>query len=174
MTLLTKSAAVLLGIAALSFAAQAGANDVKELQGKAIPAFTMTTIDGKTVSSNSLKGKPYVLDFWATWCGPCKKATPFMQSLYSEFGSKGLVVVGANGLEDTKGAGPASSYAKEHKLGYVMTHSNDALMQKWGVTGVPTIMFVDKTGKVRKVYVGFADSLKAEMKALVADMVAGK
>jgi thiol-disulfide isomerase/thioredoxin len=143
-------------------APEAPTNDVKVVQGKPLPPFEMTALNGKKINNASLKGRPAVIDFWATWCGPCKKASPVMQSLHKKFGQQGLLVIGADGFEQTPGAGPAKAYAKEHKYDYLFTHSNDKLMAEWGINGVPTIIFVDRTGKVAKVQVGFDDSLKDE------------
>ena len=152
-------------------APEAPKKDVKDLLGKPLPPFQMTALNGKSVNNATIKGHPAVIDFWATWCGPCAKASPVMEGLFEEFGSRGLMVIGADGLEDTMGPGPAKAYATKHSYNYLFTHSNDKLMDEWGVTGVPTIIFVDRTGKVAKVQVGFMDSNKDDFFKLASNLV---
>jgi len=159
--------AILFGVVA----PEAPKNDVKDLQGKQLPPFQMTAVNGKQINNASIKGHPAVIDFWATWCGPCMKASPVMEDMFEEFGPKGLMVIGANGLEDEFGPTAAKTYASKHGYNYLFTHSNDKLMQEWGVTGVPTIIFVDRTGKVEKVQVGFADTDKDKFFKLATNLV---
>lgn len=133
----------------------------EKLAGKQMPAFTMTTFEGKKITSASLKGKAYVLDFWATWCGPCKAASPSLNDLHNKYKSKGLVVIGANMGESPKSMAQALKYPKQHKYGYTFTKNNDAFADKIGVTGIPLFIFVSKTGKVVAVETGFGPSSPA-------------
>lgn len=148
--------------------AQAARDQVgpKRLEGKAAPDWRMKTIDDKTLTGKGLLGKVVLIDFWATWCGPCKKASPIMQSLHEKYGKQGLVVIGANTSErDTNGKpvkwpNAARDYAKEHKYSYTFTWGNDDMKTQWGVTGIPTMFVIDKKGVVRKVQVGFDAKLE--------------
>lgn len=141
------------------------------LQGKTMPAFTMTTFGGQKVTSASLKGKPYILDFWATWCGPCKAASPLMQKLHTTYGAKGLRVIGANMGEDPKSMKQALAYPKQHKYTYMFTKGNDALAGKLGVSGIPLFIFVDKAGKVAAVKTGFGPGSDADFEATVKKLL---
>ena len=163
MTGLLKAATALFSALFAMLAPVAPAPSVKDMEGKPLPKFEMKSVDGKTVNNATIKGKPVVIDFWATWCGPCKKASPVMQELSKQFGSKGLIVIGADGLEDNPGPEAAKAYAKEHGYTYLFTHTNDKLMDSWGINGVPTIIFVNKRGTVSKVQVGYGDALKPEI-----------
>ena len=96
-----------------------------------------------------------------------------MQELHNKFRSQGLIVIGANGLEEAPGPDPAKKYAKSHKYGYTFTHSNDKLMRHWGINGVPTLIFVDKSGKVVRVQVGYSERQKDKILETVAAMVKG-
>jgi cytochrome c biogenesis protein CcmG, thiol:disulfide interchange protein DsbE len=163
-----------LGLATMALAAttQQDPPAVMAMKGKAVPAFTMTGLDGKTFSNKDLLGKAYIVDFWATWCGPCKKASPFMQELHQSYGRKGLVVIGANAYEKEGGPQNAAGYQKEHGYSYLFTHSNDELAKAWQVRGIPTFVFVDKNGTVADVFVGYSDASKAKMTAVVEKMLA--
>ena len=146
------------------------AQDPEAMRGKALPAFTMKDLNGKTVSNASLKGKVVLFDFWATWCGPCKMASPLMQSLHKKYASKGLVVLGAN-VSDAKGA--AAKYKKEHNFDYLFTTGGEGLLKKAGFTGIPGFIFVDKKGVVRKVQSGFGPQLEADFENAIKKLLAG-
>jgi cytochrome c biogenesis protein CcmG, thiol:disulfide interchange protein DsbE len=144
---------LLMGVVSASVMVGAQGSPTK-LMGKQFPAFTMTTFAGKKVTSASLKGKGVILDFWATWCGPCKAASPAMQKLHTKFSKQGLVVIGVNMGESDNGK-QAAKYPKEHNYTYMFTKGNDALANKIGVSGIPLFIFIDKTGKVSQVVTGY-------------------
>ncbi len=146
-----KSLAFLL-VASLATLCLAGPESLK---GKKVPSFSMTALDGKKITDKSLLGKAYVLDFWATWCGPCKAASPTMQQLHTTYAKKGFVVIGANTFEEGNGKQKAAAYRAEHRYNYTFTYNNDAFATKIGAEGIPLFIFVDKTGKVADVQVGF-------------------
>ncbi len=163
------SAALLVGaVSAQDFAAN--------LKGKPMVAFKMTDTNGKTITNQSLKGKVVLLDFWATWCGPCKAASPTMQSLNSKYGSKGLTVIGANTFEQPANRKTAAAgYAKEHKYTYTFTVANDDLAKKLGITGIPAFVLIDRKGNVLATMMGFDEgSTPAQMEAAVKKALAGK
>lgn len=70
-----------------------------DMEGKASPDFHLTSLQGSTLDLTALKGKPILLDFWTTWCGPCRKDLPFLNAIYKEYKEQGLVVIGVNGGE---------------------------------------------------------------------------
>jgi len=149
-------------------------------KGKPAPKFSMKAIDGKVHTNASLKGKVVLLDFWATWCGPCKAASPSMQNLHKKHASKGLVVVGANGWEsgpkgpDVNNPSYAKKYATEHKYSYVFTYGNDPLMKTLGMNGIPTFVLIDRKGVIREVWTGFGPRSEATMEAAIGKLLAQK
>jgi cytochrome c biogenesis protein CcmG, thiol:disulfide interchange protein DsbE len=150
---------LVLGVAALS-AVSFAKQSPTALRGKKMPAFEMTTFAGKKLSSASLKGKAVILDFWATWCGPCKAASPSMQKLHEKYASKGLVVIGVN-MGETDNGKQAALYPKQHKYTYTFTKNNDKLADKIGVTGIPLFIFIDRKGNVSQVMTGYSPSADA-------------
>ena len=132
-----------------------GQGDVESFKGKRVPSFKATSFNGKTISNASLKGKPYILDFWATWCGPCKAASPTMQAIHTKFAGKGLIVIGANMGESKSSMAQAKGYPKEHGYTYTFTSANDKLAGSLGIQGIPCFLFVDKMGKIKAVRTGF-------------------
>ncbi len=149
----------------------------ERLAGTTPADWKMTTIDGKSLTGKGLRGKVVLVDFWATWCGPCKKASPIMESLHKKYGKQGLVVIGANTSErdsdgrPVKWANAAKEYKKEHGYTYTFTWGNDDLKKKWGVQGIPTMFVIDKKGVVKKVLVGFDDKLEANLEAVIKPLL---
>lgn len=150
------------------------APDVKALTGKPIPAFKMTDTAGKAHTNDTLKGKVVLLDFWATWCPPCRKSSPFMQKLHEGYSEQGLVVVGANAFERENKDGAAAAYAKEHNYTYPMTVNNDAFARSLNVRGIPTFILIDRKGTVRHVWVGFNDDMKQDFIKAADQLLAEK
>lgn len=169
-----KKALILAGALALAaFVVAQDAAKVELKENAPAPAFAMSGVDGKTYNNANLKGKVVLIDFWATWCGPCKAASPSIQALHEKFGSQGLVAIGANAFERENKDGAASAYAKEHNYTYLMTTNNDDLARSWGVKGIPTFVIIDKRGVVRKVQVGFSkDKTDKEMQAIIEKLLA--
>ncbi|MBL8088079.1 MAG: TlpA family protein disulfide reductase [Chthonomonas sp.] len=120
-----------------------------------LPAFSMKDLAGKTHTNKSLKGKVILLDFWATWCGPCKQASPMMQRLHTKYAKRGLVAIGANAFEKSEDKSFAEGYRKEHKYTYTFTFGNSKLADSWGITGIPYFVLVDKKGVVQWIGRGF-------------------
>ncbi|MBN9502452.1 MAG: hypothetical protein BGO01_13635 [Armatimonadetes bacterium 55-13] len=140
-------------------------------EGKALPKFEMTKLDGKKIATTSLKGKVLLIDFWATWCGPCKMASPVMQKLHEKYASKGLMVIGANTMERGDAKKLAGDYAKEHGYKYTFTYGNDAFSKQMNVRGIPTMLIVDKKGVVNTVNVGYSERLYDKLEAAIKPLL---
>lgn len=156
------------------------ADKVAAWKGKKAPAFSMKSTAGKTLTNASVKGKVVLLDFWATWCGPCKAASPAMQSLHNKYNAKGLLVVGANGWENannkpvTNDPSFAKKYAAEHKYTYTFTYGNDGLMKTLGMTGIPTFILIDRQGIVREVWTGYGPNSQKMFDTAISKYLAKK
>ncbi len=116
--------------------------------------FTLTGLDGAQVSLESLKGKVVLLDFWATWCGPCKQVMPTIQKIADEYKEKDVAVYGVNTWE--RGEGAAKKYMDSKGFTYPCLLVGDDLAKSYGVTGIPTLLVIDKDGVIVLAEVGMA------------------
>jgi thiol-disulfide isomerase/thioredoxin len=150
----------------------------QSLEGKAAPTFTLATIQGKDMSLEKEKGNVVVLDFWATWCPPCRESLPHLQKFHEDkdLAAKGLKVFAVNLKEDKD---TAKSYVDQNKLTFpVPLDKVGGVAKKYMVSGIPTTVVVGRDGKVAKAFVGFGQGSEEKMreaieKALDAEKPAG-
>src|SRR6185312_9372226 len=132
------------------------------LEGKQAPAFKLKMLDGKTVSLSDLKGHVVILDFWATWCGPCRMSLPHLDKLYKAEKDKGLK---AFAVDQQESDADVRQFVKQTGLSVPVLMDGDGRVGgQYGVEGIPQTVVVDKEGKVRRVFVGYSDDLPAQLK----------
>lgn len=117
------------------------------------PDFTLKTLDGKTISLSNVKGKVVLLDFWASWCAPCRKELPHIQKLANEFRDKGLIIYGINDEPIDK----AIEFLKKNNYSLTVLHDDNTVAHLYQVTGFPTIVFIDKDGRLVETIVGYEE-----------------
>lgn len=135
-----------------------------------VPAFAAKDLNGADVSTESLKGSVVLLDFWATWCGPCVAAMPSVQELATEYADKGLVVIGIN--QDLPGQEQAvRDFLTEKAITFTQVlDPEDAIAEKFDVSAIPTSVLIDRDGVVQAYHIGFAgkEAYKKEIETLLA------
>jgi len=120
---------------------------IKPTRVKAAKDFTVPTPDGKSLKLSSYRGKVVFLNFWATWCPPCKEEMPSMELLYRRFKDRGLVVLALS--VDAEGAQVVTPFVKEHKLTYpIGLDPKMTVAEKYGVRGLPASYLVNKKGNL--------------------------
>jgi peroxiredoxin/outer membrane lipoprotein-sorting protein len=135
-----------------AFGPQAGPEVPSPLVGKPAPPFTLKGVKGSTVSLASYKGRVVLLDFWATWCRPCRIEMPRVEALYKEFKAKGLVVFGVNVAEDlatVKGFLAQTPYTMPILLDLKRNAS-----QLYQADAIPTLVVIGKDGKISSYFQG--------------------
>lgn len=137
--------------------------------GSSLPEFSVKSMLGDTVSSADLDGKVVLVDFWATWCQPCKKEMPGYQKLEDEYGAHGLVVVGFK-FDNMPDMEDPLQFAKGIGVHYPLAVATDGLKQKFGgIEGLPTTMLYDRRGVLRTKIIGFeyTDNIESALKPLL-------
>ncbi len=118
------------------------------------PDVSVTTADGKTLKLSDLKGKVVVINFWATWCPPCRAEIPGFIEVYDKFKSKGLEIVGIS--LDQKGWDVVKPFIKKQSIPYPIAIDDGKIASKFGKIGsIPTTYFIDKKGIIVKDHVGY-------------------
>ena len=118
------------------------------LRGKPAPNFTLTDLAGKKVSLSDFRGHPVLVNFWATWCGPCKLEMPWFETLYGKYKPQGLVILGLSQDEGT-GKADIASAAKKIGVSYPILLPDEKVAKAYGgVDYLPETFYVDSRGKI--------------------------
>ncbi|MFN7983887.1 MAG: TlpA disulfide reductase family protein [Vicinamibacterales bacterium] len=137
---------------------------------KDLPSLTLHTLDGKTVTTADLKGKVVLLDFWASWCIPCRKSFPEVDKLSREFEQKGLTVIAVSVDEQRKNA---ESFLSQypHSMTIALDDKGTAA-QAFDLQGMPSSLIVDRTGHIRYTHMGYTDKTIAQFRTEIAQLLA--
>lgn len=130
----------LIAAALLAFSACTGQAAPKDWVGKELPDLGVEYVD----KAPELKGKPAIVEFWATWCPPCRKSIPHLNELNKKFSSQGLVVVGITDEDKKK----VEEFRKTTPMEYSVALDKKGLGEKFGITGIPHAFVVGKDGKI--------------------------
>ncbi|MEW5807653.1 MAG: TlpA disulfide reductase family protein [Acidobacteriota bacterium] len=128
------------------------------------PDFTLADLDGNIVSMSNFKGNVVILDFWATWCAPCRKEIPHFQKLYDTYRDQGFVMIGAS--FDEGGAAVVKSFLEKNNVTYPNVIANKEIEGLYGsknpyinqvygpIQGIPATFIINKNGEIVQKYVG--------------------
>jgi cytochrome c biogenesis protein CcmG/thiol:disulfide interchange protein DsbE len=129
--------------------------------------FTLKDIHGKDVTLSAYKGKVILLDFWATWCAPCKIEIPGFVELYNKYKSRGLAILGVS-MDDSISA--VKPFADKLKMNYpvLIGAGRSDIEQAFALTGLPTSFIINRDGKICAQHTGFApkEQFEREIKAV--------
>jgi thiol-disulfide isomerase/thioredoxin len=148
---------------------------ISPLNGKPAPAFALNDLSGKKISLADYKGKAVMLNFWATWCGPCRIETPWIVELRNKYAAQGFEVLGVDTEGDdlqkddkagwAKASAAAAKFAAEEKILYPLLLDGDSISRDYGgLDNLPTSFFVDRKGVVVAAQVGLTSESDLESK----------
>ncbi|MEK6726311.1 MAG: TlpA disulfide reductase family protein [Deltaproteobacteria bacterium] len=139
-----------------------------EIGGKA-PAFSLKDIKGNTVTLESLKGKVVFLDFWASWCGPCKEELPELELLYKKYGKDGFEVVG---ISVDKSESNVVEFLKKRPISFtILTNIKGDVAEAYGLPGMPTGYIIGKDGVIQHRHAGFARAFLPVYEKEIAELL---
>ena len=139
--------------------------------GQQVPNFKVVTTSGQPVSLENYRGYVLVLDFFATWCQPCRESIPHLVEMNRKYGKQGLQILGLSADED--GERLVKAFVDERHVTYPVALAGETTLADFGVRSVPVMLIIDKKGKVAEVYRGFNDeigrSTENQIKKLLAE-----
>ena len=121
------------------------------------PDFTLLSVDGKTVTLSRLRGKVVLLDFWATWCSPCRLAIPYLNDLHKANRERGLEIIGVS--LDKGSPERVRRFAVNMGIQYTIIMADDEVVKKYGISPIPTTYLIDRDGYISNKWVGFSQNL---------------
>jgi peroxiredoxin len=118
--------------------------------GTAAPQFSLTARGGQNVSLAQYKGQVVMLNFWASWCGPCRQEMPLLESIYKKYNKLGFTMLGVNVEPDSNAA---NAWLKETPVSFPILYDTESKVSKlYDVAGMPTSVIIDRAGKVRLIH----------------------
>ncbi len=132
------------------------------------PSFSLKKLDGTVLKLADLEGKVVILDFWATWCPPCRKMLPQLQNLYKKYQDKGLEIVGIS--LDEGGLETVASFVKNVRVSYPVVMGNRTISREYGnINAIPTSFIIDRNGYIRDKHIGYRSG--KDMEAVIKDLL---
>ena len=166
----------ILGVAACSSSSPDSSNNGQDVNandlppapqvGRLAPDFTLSTLDGDSITLSDLRGKTVFINFWATWCPPCRVEMPAIEALYQEYRDKDVVVIGVDLREDED---RVRKFVQQG--GYTWTFAIDTtgeVARKYGVVAIPVSFFLDEEGIIREINIGAVSRSAMEVKLAAA------
>ena len=140
--------------------------------GQAVPDFTVVTTSGQRVSLENYRGHVLVLDFFATWCHPCRDSIPHLVELNRKYGKQGLQILGLSADEDGERA--VRTFAEQNHISYPVALAGESTLVDFGVRSVPVMFVIDKRGRVAEVFRGFTEEVGRASEQLIKKLLAEK
>jgi len=120
--------------------------------GSLAPDFTLSTLDGSSVTLSAYRGKPILLNLWATWCGPCRAEMPYLQEVFEEKSGEDLVLLTVNLREDET---TVRQFMQTEGYTFMVALDRDgAVGNSYSIRGIPTTFFIDSAGVIRSIHIG--------------------
>ncbi len=139
-------------------------------KGQPAPPIEVTTPSGQHVSLANYKGHVLIMDFFATWCVPCRSSIPHLVSLNRKYGAQGLQILGMS--VDEEGDSEVQSFIAEKRINYPVAQVSETVQNDYGLRSIPTIYVINKKGVVAEKFMGFNDQIAKNMEALIRKLLA--
>lgn len=152
---------------ALSLLTHCG-GDRRGAEGQA-PEFSLKTLENEEIRLSDFKGHVVLLDFWATWCAPCRESIPHLVALHKNYQPKGLQVIGLS--VDKGDSGVVRKFVQSMDIPYPVALAPDEIVRKYGVSSLPTTILIDKKGIIRDKMVGFSTTVANRLNGRIEELI---
>jgi peroxiredoxin len=142
--------------------------------GNRAPSFMVTDIDGKKVSLADLSGKIIILDFWATWCAPCKASTKELEKLHEKYKGRGVVIMGVSMDTGKSAAEQVREFSGKNGLTYRMLMDDGRMSKAYAVRNIPAAFILDKQQRILKIYPGYLPGLGTMIEKEIDGLLQGR
>jgi len=129
--------------------------------------FTLTGLDGVERTLSEQKGSVVIVDFWATWCPPCRVEIPHLKKIYDTYKDKGLIVWGIGLDKEEK----LSQFAQENSINYPVLVGNQTIAKQYNVQGIPTTFLYDKKNRIAYRHTGFAEGMEKDFEKEIVGLL---
>jgi peroxiredoxin len=163
---------ILLVTIAASLLATPGPVDAAPRSGQPAPNFKVISISGQTFSLDNYRGHVLILDFFATWCQPCRQSIPHLVEMNRKYGKQGLQILGLS--VDEEGERVVKTFTDEFRVNYPLALAGDATTVDFGIRSVPVMYLIDKKGKIAEVYRGFSNEIARSTELSIKRLLAEK
>jgi len=163
---------ILLATIAASFLSASGPVDAAPRPGQPAPNINVISMTGQTISQENYRGHVVILDFFATWCQPCRQSIPHLVEMNRKYGRQGLQILGLSVGEDGERA--VKAFTDEFRVNYPLAIAGESTTADFGVRSVPVMFLVDKKGKVAEVYRGYSNEIARSVEQSIKRLLAEK
>ena len=152
-------------VCSLLLAASAGA---REISGPA-PDFTLKSDTGENIRLEELRGQVVMLNFWASWCGPCRQEMPLLDDLYERYSPAGFTLLGVNVDADVA---DAKAVLEEIPVSFPIVYdTNSKVSEAYNIDAMPSTVFIDRNGKLRYLHRGYKAGDEAEYRKIIKELI---
>jgi peroxiredoxin len=135
----------------------------------AAPDFTLRSADGRNLRLAEQRGQVVMINFWASWCGPCRQEMPHLNRLHDKYGKAGFVLLGVNVDDDPRAA--AAAAARWGIAFPVLLDADKAVSRVWGLASMPASVLIDRDGRVRYLHRGWREGVEADYERELRELV---
>jgi len=140
-------------------------------KGNPAPLFSLATVNGPKIDLAAMRGQVVVIDFFASWCAPCREAIPSLNDLQQRYGGKGMQVIGLS-ADDDDAQRAVKEFSVANRISYPVAMAPEELRDDYGLRSIPVLYVIDKKGTIAEIFRGLGSDSKKRMEELIRKLLA--